>query len=89
MTLRERRPWRQIVSFSIRWWRVLLIHRKLEPCSGKLALPRGFVKIGETVKSACRREVREEPGIDVANLAGEAEIATKQGEQRYRCAVRD
>ena len=48
--------------------RVLLIRRGHEPCLGKHALPGGFVKIGETVMSACRREVREETGIDVAEL---------------------
>jgi 8-oxo-dGTP diphosphatase len=42
--------------------RVLLIRRGHEPCAGKHALPGGFVKIGETVASACRREVKEETG---------------------------
>jgi 8-oxo-dGTP diphosphatase len=48
--------------------RVLLIRRGHEPCRGKHALPGGFVKIGETVMSACHRELREEAGIDVAEL---------------------
>ena len=34
---------------------VLLIRRGHEPCAGKHALPGGFVKIEETVMSACRR----------------------------------
>jgi 8-oxo-dGTP diphosphatase len=49
--------------------RVLLIRRGHEPCAGKHALPGGFVKIGETVESACRREVWEETGIEVAEIA--------------------
>jgi ADP-ribose pyrophosphatase YjhB (NUDIX family)/nitrite reductase/ring-hydroxylating ferredoxin subunit len=32
-------------------------------------LPGGFVKIGETVASACRREVKEETGIEVAKIS--------------------
>ena len=49
--------------------RVLLIRRGHEPCTGKHALPGGFVKIGETVASACRREVKEETGIEVAKIS--------------------
>lgn len=48
--------------------RVLLIRRKHEPSAGSHALPGGFVKIGETVEAACRREVREEAGVDVSEL---------------------
>ena len=48
--------------------RVLLIRRGHEPSAGKHALPGGFVKIGETVMSACRREVGEETEIDIAEV---------------------
>jgi 8-oxo-dGTP diphosphatase len=48
--------------------RVLLIRRKNEPYQGAFALPGGFVDIGETVEAACRREVREETGIEVTDL---------------------
>jgi 8-oxo-dGTP diphosphatase len=49
--------------------RVLLIRRKNEPFKGAYALPGGFVDVGETVEGACRREVREEVGIEVGNLS--------------------
>lgn len=48
--------------------RVLLIQRKNDPFQGAYALPGGFVDIGETVEDGCRREVREETGLDVDDL---------------------
>ena len=39
---------------------VLLIKRKNSPFKNHLALPGGFVDIGETVESACLRELNEE-----------------------------
>ncbi|KKN09229.1 hypothetical protein LCGC14_1048640, partial [marine sediment metagenome] len=43
---------------------VILIRRKNPPFQGKLALPGGFVDVGETVENACIREAREETNVN-------------------------
>ena len=48
-------------------WRVLLICRGNEPFRGDYALPAGFVEIGETVEDGCRREVKEETGVEIGD----------------------
>jgi len=47
---------------------VLLIRRKYDPFKGALALPGGFVDVGETVENGCRRELKEETGLEVGAL---------------------
>lgn len=51
---------------------IVLIRRKNPPFKGELALPGGFVNIGETVEAACIREAYEETNINVniINLVG-------------------
>ncbi len=47
---------------------IILIRRKNPPFQGQLALPGGFVDVGETVEDACIREAKEETNINVKIL---------------------
>ena len=44
---------------------LLLVKRDREPARGEWSLPGGRVEVGETLREALVREVREETGIDV------------------------
>jgi 8-oxo-dGTP diphosphatase len=44
---------------------VLLVRRGQEPNRGRWSLPGGAVEVGETVRQAAEREVREECAVDI------------------------
>lgn len=62
-------PDRPFVGVGVVVWRddeVLLIRRAKPPRQGQWSLPGGAQKLGETVRQAAIREVREETGLEVA-----------------------
>jgi 8-oxo-dGTP diphosphatase len=68
--------------------RVLLIRRKNPPFEGGYALPGGFVDVGETVEDACRRELKEETGIDAGALSLIGVYSDPQRDPRgHTCSV--
>ena len=45
---------------------LVVIRRNIEPRKGALALPGGYIDLGETWQEAGQRELREETGIEIA-----------------------
>jgi ADP-ribose pyrophosphatase YjhB (NUDIX family) len=54
------------IVYVIKDGKVLFGVRSVEPNSGKLSLPGGFVDVNETAEQAAIREAKEELGIDVS-----------------------
>jgi len=61
--------------------RALFIRRAVDPAKGMLAVPGGFVDIGETAEEAMRREIREEVNLEVGALDF---LCTAPNEYPYR-----
>ena len=59
------RPWLGVGGLAFQEDRVLLIKRGREPGLGQWSIPGGMVEVGETVKEAVQREIKEETGLQV------------------------
>jgi ADP-ribose pyrophosphatase YjhB (NUDIX family) len=61
---------------------LLTVRRTIMPARGELALPGGFLEVGETWQEGCARELREETGvvIDAAEVRLFAAHSTPSGQ---------
>ncbi|WP_404318485.1 NUDIX domain-containing protein [Malaciobacter canalis] len=62
---------------------IVLITRKNPPLG--LALPGGFVDIGEKVEDALKREMKEEVSLDVTNLKLLGVYSDPKRDERFHC----
>jgi len=60
-----RHPLVGVGAIVLRGETVLLVKRDKEPSKGLWSIPGGLVELGEGVRDAVRREVREECGVEV------------------------
>ncbi len=63
---------------------VLLIERGREPFQGKWALPGGFMNMDEDAETACRRELKEETGIEAGQMMQLGAYTNPQRDPRGR-----
>jgi len=87
------RPWLGVGGVVFRGEEVLLVKRGRDPGKGRWSIPGGAVALGETVKTALIREIREETGLDVKVLdlveVFERIIPDDQGRILYHFVVLD
>ncbi len=95
----RRYPPRPVVAVGIVvWWqgRVLLIQRGKEPRLGEWSIPGGAQKLGESLRQAALRELREETGLTVPDGAAlhlvdalDSIIRDEQGRIEYQYTLID
>lgn len=54
-----------VAGVILRGNRIVLVRRKYGATRGKWCIPCGNVEIGEGIRTAVKREIREETGLDV------------------------
>lgn len=72
--------------------RILLVKRATDPGKGTWSIPGGAVRLGESLKEAVVREVKEETGLDVEaveHLGIVERIEREQGRVRFHYVIVD
>ena len=80
------RPFLAVSAAIIRDGKVVIIRRGAGMASGIYSLPGGVVEVGETVREAIIREVREEVGMTIEPLepAGYREMIARDADGRVK-----
>ena len=80
------RPYLAVSAAIVRDGKILVVRRARAPAHGLYSLPGGVVELGETLKEAVIREVREETAmtIEPVALAGFREAIVCDAVPRYR-----
>ncbi len=78
------RPYLAVSAAIVRDGKILVVRRARAPGHGLYSLPGGVVEVGETLKEAVAREVREETGmtIEPVALAGFREAIVRDADSR-------
>jgi 8-oxo-dGTP diphosphatase len=78
------RPYLAVSAAIVRDGKILVVRRARPPAHGLYSLPGGVVELGETLKEAVIREVREETGmtIEPVALAGFREAVARDVQDR-------
>jgi len=78
------RPYLAVSAAIIRDGKVLIVRRARKPALNLYSLPGGVVELGEDLKQAVTREVREETAlaIEPVALAGHSEVVVRDAQGR-------
>ena len=73
--------------------KILLVKRGNDPGRGKWSFPGGLVNVGEAVRDAVKREIKEETGllVEIGDLAGVIDVVIKDddGNIQYHYVIID
>lgn len=86
------RPVPAVGGLAVEGGKVLLVKRAKEPALGTWSIPGGAIRLGESLKEAVRRELKEETGLDVdpIEVIGVVERIYRVGEEvRFHYVIVD